>query len=258
MTIIAIVNQKGGVGKTTTTLNLAAALAKEGKKILVVDLDQQRNATTSLNKGVQYAGFDINDLIYHAVCGHPYTPNEYAIYSEAEQVSYIPATPMLASAPNILAQDRDSASVLRRVLRGSGMEEWYDYILIDCKPSMDLLVTNAIVACDRVIVPVMPEEYALDGLGDLMDTIDSVKRRYNEGLVVDGILITRANMKRGITKEIIGQLREMFGEMVYETTIPDLADCAKAQAAGRSMVNSSGNRLGRLYEALAKEVLQRG
>lgn len=261
MKTIAIVNQKGGVGKTTTTLNLAAALAKTGKLVLVVDLDQQRNATTTLNGGKQYAGYDITDMIYRAVCGHPYELNAHICRNELEKVWYIPATPMLASAPNLLAQDRDSANVLRRVFYESGLEELLPenlYVLVDCKPSMDLLVTNALVACDSVIVPVMPEEYALDGLGDLLDTIYSVRERYNNALKINGVLITRANMKRKITRETIEQLREVEPELVYETIIPDLAECAKAQATGRSMVNCPGNTLGQRYIELAEEVLQRG
>lgn len=255
MNIISIVNQKGGVGKTTTTINLAGALARRGKRVLVVDLDPQRNATTSLNRNKQYTGPGISDLIYFSVSGYPYELDSFIHVNEAEQVSYIPSTPMLASAPNILAQDRDSYMVLRRLLRVPALEERFDYVLIDCKPSLDLLVGNALVASDRLIVPVQPDDYSLDGLGDLWSTVDGIQDRYNEHLEIGGILITLADQRRKVTRRIIGELRENFGDLVYATVLPNRADCANAKDQGLSAVACLGNQLGRLYEELAEEVL---
>lgn len=255
--IIAIVNQKGGVGKTTTTVSLAAAFAKRDKRVLVIDLDPQRNASTTLNKGGQYDGPSINDLIYFTVSKFPYTIQNFIRYNDTEGVDYIPATPVLASAPGILAQDKeDSYTVLRRLLRSPELENKYDYIIIDCKPSLDLLVGNALTAADRVIVPVQPDDYSLDGFADLMDTIDSIRDRYNDALKIDGILVTLATMSRKTTKQTIEQLRETFGSLVYQTVLPNLADVANAKEKGRSMV-SCGYRLGTLYEELAQEVLMR-
>lgn len=254
MKIISIVNQKGGVGKTTTTINLASAMAKQGRQVLVVDLDPQRNATTSLNGNKQYDGPSISDLIYFNVSGFPYSLTDFIRRSDTEQVDYIPATPMLASAPNILAQDRDSYMVLRRLLRRPEVEEIYDYILIDCKPSLDLLVGNALVAGDSVIVPVQPDDYSLDGLGDLMSTVGGIKERYNSELEIGGILITMADLRRKVTNRIIGELRDAFGELVYQTVITNLADCGNAKDQGRSAV-SCGNRLGKLYTQFAEEVV---
>ena len=254
MKIISIVNQKGGVGKTTTTLNLGAALAKAGKRVLVVDLDPQRNATTSLNENKQYEGPGINDLIYFRVSGYPYEPGAFVRHSP-EGVDYIPATPMLASAPNILAQDRDSYSVLRRCLRVPEIEGAYDYVLIDCKPSLDLLVGNALVASDSVIVPVQPDDYSLDGLGDLWSTVDGIKDRYNEALEIGGILITMVDQRRKVTRRIIEELRESFGDLVYSTLIPNRADCANAKDQGKTAVNCAGNTLGQLYIDFAEEVM---
>lgn len=256
MNIIGIVNQKGGVGKTTTAINLAAAMAKKGKTVLVCDLDPQRNSTTTLNRNKQYTGPSISDLIYFSVSSYPYDIRSFIQTNEAEGVDFIPATPMLASAPNILAQDRDSYMVLRRLLRVPELEKHYDYVLIDCKPSLDLLVGNALVASDRVIVPVQPDDYSLDGLGDLWSTVEGIQDRYNEQLEIGGILVTLADLRRKVTKRIIGELRETFGELVYQTVIPNRADCANAKDQGRSAVNCTGLQLGRLYEQLAEEVLK--
>lgn len=251
---ISIVNQKGGVAKTTTAVNLAAALAKRGKRVLVVDLDPQRNASTTLNRGEQYNGYGINELLYFTVAHLPFSLEEFIRYNEIEDVYYIPATPMLASAPNTLAQDKDSYMVLRKLLGHKEIDGVYDFVIIDCKPSLDLLVGNSLVASDKVIIPVQPDDYSLDGLGDLQDTIRDVQDRYNENLVIDGILITMAKQTRKVTRQLIAALQDMFGEQVYKTIIPDKADAGNAKEKGRSMVNC-GSDVGKLYEQLAEEVL---
>ena len=252
--IISIVNQKGGVGKTTTAINLGAALAREGRRVLIVDLDPQGNATSTLNVGEPFIGKSVNDLIYSAVAsgGVPEDVGSYIRYSEQEQVDYLPATQMLATAPNLLAQDRESACVLYRILHADYFGK-YDYILIDCKPSLDLTVTNALVASDQVIIPVQPSDYAIEGLGALMQTIDSVRERYRDNLSINGILITLASTTRAKTAQATEQLREFFGALVYDTVLPNLADAGKADDLHCSMV-TMGGRLGKLYVELAKEV----
>ena len=256
MKIISIVNQKGGVGKTTTTVNLAAGMAKLGKRVLVVDLDSQRNATTALNRG-EYQGGSINDLIYFAVSGTPFDMGYYIKHNDVEDVDFIPAAPVLASAPGILATDRDSSLVLTRLFRSAYFEAKYDFILMDCKPSLDLLVINALAASDQLIIPVEPEEFAVVGLTDLYQTLDRIRESFNEGLEINGILITRANMSRKATKEATQQLRDACGDTVYQTVIPNLADAAKALERKRSMVNCPDLRLGGLYMEAAREVLER-
>ena len=256
MKIISCVNQKGGVGKTTTTLNVASGLAKLGKQVLVLDLDSQRNATTALNCG-EYQGCSINDLLYFAVSGTPFDIRSYIRSNEIEHVDYIPAAPVLASAPGILATDRDSSTVLARVFCTAYFRERYDYLLIDCKPSLDLLVINALTASDELIIPLEPEDYAIDGLADLWATVDRVRETINSDLKINGILITRANMSRKKTKLAQAQLREVFGDLVYQTVIPNLADAAKALDEKKSLVNCPGLRLGQLYMEVSQEVLVR-
>ena len=256
MKTIAIVNQKGGVGKTTTTVNLAAGLAKLGYRVLVIDLDPQRNASTSLNRG-EYQGVGINDLIYFTVSGCPFEVAGYIRHNDAEDVDYIPAAPVLASAPGILGMDRDSNTVLYRILHMPYFSK-YDFILLDCKPSLDLLVVNALVASDQLIVPLEPEEYAVEGLADLLGTVDRISGSCNEGLHINGILINRAVMSRKRTGEVIAQLRSTFGSLVYQTIIPNLAEAAKAQDARCSMVNhTEARRMSGLYMDLVEEVLNR-
>lgn len=256
MKIISIVNQKGGVGKTTTTVNLAAGMAKLGKRVLVVDLDSQRNATTALNRG-EYQGVSINDLIYFEVSGTPFDISYYIQHNKFEDVDFIPAAPVLASAPGILAADRDSSLVLARILRTAYFYGKYDYILIDCKPSLDLLVINALTASDQLIIPVEPEDFAVDGLADIYHTLDRVRESFNEILEINGILITRANMSRKKTKDAEQQLREVCGDLIFKTVIPNLADAAKALDRKCSMVNCPDLRLGQLYMNVVKEVLER-
>ena len=257
MKIFSVVNQKGGVGKTTSTVNLAAGLAKLGHRVLVVDLDPQRNATSTLHRG-EYSGVGINDLIYFTVSGTPCDIGYYIKHNDIEDVDYIPASPVLASAPGILATDRDGSTVLARIFRTPYFEK-YDFILIDCKPSLDLLVVNALAASDQLIVPTEPEDFAVDGLTDLLSTVDRIRDSFNETLDINGILITRANTTRKRTGEVVAQLREAFGELVYKTIIPNLADAAKAQDARVSMVNCpDAKRLGGLYLDVVGEVLERG
>lgn len=256
MKIISIVNQKGGVGKTTTTLSLGAALAEQGQRVLIVDLDPQRNATTSLFGG-EYKGLSVNDLIYFAVRQLPLQFEDYIRYNDKENLDYIPSVPDLASAPSILAGCRDSNTVLASILRNSYFENRYDYILIDDKPSLDLLVVNSLVASHELIIPVEPEDYAIDGLSDLMDTVKRIQESFNYELEINGILISRANMQRSKTRDADRVLREVFGELVYDTVIPNWAAIGHAAARGVTVVQVKGSNMGALYRQLAKEVTNR-
>lgn len=255
MKILSIANQKGGVGKTTSTINLGAALASMGQRVCLVDLDSQRN----LSRTVQVEGNgnrSISDMIYNHVSGIGYEPPQYLLHNEKENLDYIQASTMLATAPSILATSDNSNMVLSEILHSPEFEQ-YDYILIDCRPALDLLTVNALAASDAVIVPVEPESYAVDGLADLFSTIERTRKMVNPELRVNGILITRADSRRTLTRQMIDDLRETFGAQVYDTVIPYLADAAKAANDQHSAVNMKGSRLGGLYIELAKEVVKR-
>lgn len=253
MKTISIVNQKGGVGKTTTALSLAAALAEMGKRVLLVDLDPQRNATTTLAGG-EYDGLSINDMIYFAVRGLPYYPEDYIRCSDKEHIHYIAAVSDLVTAPSILANGRDSSRVLAGIFGSEYFAARYDYIIIDDKPSLDLLVVNSLVASDEIIIPVLPEDFAMDGMSDLKETVKQIRQTINPNLGVNGILISRANLARKTTKANIEGLRNLYKQLVYETIIPDYADIGHAQEQGVTVLQLKGSRLGDAFRALAKEV----
>lgn len=252
MKTLSIVNQEGGVGKTTTTVNLGAALAAKGQRVCFVDLDSQRN----LSRTVQVEGHgnrSISDMIYNHVSGISYEPSQYLLHNEKENLDYIQASTMLATAPSILATSDNSNMVLSEILHSPEFEQ-YDYILIDCRPALELLTVNALAFSVAVIVPVEPESYAVDALGDPWATIERTRKVRLE-LRVGGILITRADPRRNLTRQMTGDLRETFGDLVYTTVIPFLADAPKAASDCRSAVSIKGNRIGAAYLSLTKEVL---
>ena len=255
MKIISICNQKGGVGKTTTCLNLGAAFAKLGKKVCIIDLDPQGNLSATM--GITTAGSPqkaMNDLIYLTIAGLPHPPAEFVVHHAAESVDFIPAAKTLSTAPPLLASDGDGNMVLARIFQD---EFWmqYDYILIDCKPALDLLTINALAASHSIIIPVEPEGYAVDGLINLMESIERTRRQLNPALKIEGILITKANSRRNLTKRYCADLEECFPGMVFETAIPLLVEAPDAVDKLRSCVSMSGSRIGQSYMAVAKEVL---
>ena len=174
MKIIAICNQKGGVGKTTTTMNLGAALSKLGKRVLLIDLDPQRNLSDTLGYVPDNTPSTVNELIYFTAYNMPVVVSGFIRHHDGEDLDYIPATPALSSAPTLLATVADGARVLARAIAALTMSDGavsYDYCLLDCKPSLDLLTINALAAADGLLVPVEPEEYAVAGISDLLGTV---------------------------------------------------------------------------------------
>lgn len=253
MKILSIVNQKGGVGKTTTTINLGAALAAMGQRVCLVDLDSQRNLSRTLQ--VESADkHSVSDLIYNHVSEIRYDPSSYLLHNDKEGLDYIQSSTMLSTAPTILATSDNSNMVLSEILHAPTFTDGYDYILIDCHPALDLLTVNAMAASDAVIVPVEPESYAVDALGDLWATIERTKK-VQPLLHVGGIVITRADSRRNLTRQMTSDLRETFSNLVYQTIIPYLADAPKAASACCSAVSMKDNRIGEAYRNLAEEVL---
>lgn len=253
MKTVCICNQKGGVGKTTSCINLGAALAKLNQNVMLVDLDSQRNLTKTI-QSEDHHNRSIADLIYNEASRLDYDPSQYIFRNNYEGLDYIPASPMLASAPTILATSDDSLRALSSILHRDYFQR-YDFVLIDCRPSLDLLSVNALAGSDELIVPVEPEQYAVDALGDLWASFERTKS-INNKLRVNGILITKADYRRKLTREIEADLRETFGDTVYKTVLPMLSDAAKAASEQCSAVKMN-SRLGNLYIEVAKEVMER-
>lgn len=251
-TIISIANAKGGVAKTTATMNIGAGLTKVGKKVLLVDLDQQSNLS-------DYLGFDfaavptISEVIYSNVAGHPINYDN-VIRTSAEGMDYIPSSKMLATIISILGNDSNSQTVLQRIFKDPYFQV-YDYIIIDCRPSLDLLVTNALAASNELIIPIEAEKFALDGVQTILDNYNSVVNTQNANLKLGGILIAKSATGTNIAKQVEDYLRSEYGNLVYSTVIPRLtAEAAISTCEQRSFVHT-GNRLGTKYMEVVEEIL---
>lgn len=254
MQIVTVATQKGGVGKTTTTINLGAALAKLGHRVLLADLCSQGNLSDTLG----YAGesrMSMTDLIYSAVSNMQISYEDTIIHNEQEHLDFIPGTGMLAAAPTFMAQDSDSDTVLRRIFTAPFWAQNYDFIIFDCHPSLDLLASGALAASNGVIIPAEPDDYAIKGLVDLMALIMRTQQRTNPDLEIYGILLTKVNEQRNLTKEIRQELLESFAQYMFNTSIPFLVEAPKAAKAHRSCVSIKGSRVGQAYLNVAKEVL---
>jgi chromosome partitioning protein len=249
--IYTLVNQKGGVGKTTTAINLAAYLARLGQRVLVVDLDPQANATSSL-------GVD-----KHAVQGSTYdailnedAPAGFILYNERLQLSILPSSPALAGAEVELVEESGREFRLRNAL--DSLDEKYDYILIDCPPSLGLLTVNGLVAAeDGVIVPVQCEYLALEGLGQLTQTIQRVQSSLFPALKVRGVILTMYDPRTNLAHDVVKEVNNHFPGLVFKSIVPRSIRLAEAPSYGLPISAYSPSSVGaQAYEALAKELLQ--
>ncbi|MCD8524914.1 MAG: AAA family ATPase [Gammaproteobacteria bacterium] len=248
--ITAITNQKGGVGKTTTTVNLAAALAKMGKKVLLIDLDPQGNASMACHivSGEQVA--TCNDVLL----GNQ--PIEKAIFMTAENFSLIPADSDLTEAEIRLVQFTQREIQLRQHLKS--IKKQFDHILIDCPPSLNMLTANALVAADSVLIPIQCEYYALEGLSSLLHTIQEIKETVNPYLRVEGLLRTMFDNRSRLTQDVSAELHEHFPNLVYRTAIPRNIRLAEAPSHAQSVIAYDVTSTGAIgYLALAGEFLRR-
>ena len=251
MKIISVSNRKGGVGKTTTTINIATALSALDKKVLVIDFDPQGNATTSL--GVQKRRDRPSS--YDVLVGSA-SVNEAVVPTELPRFDLIPSSPDLAAAEVELVDVDKREFMFKESL--SRLQNDYDYVLIDCPPSLNLITINAMVASNSVLVPLQCEFLALEGLADLMKNINAVKRNFNPALTLQGIVLTMFSRQNNLSKMIEADVRKYFGNKVYQTVIPRCVRVAEAPSYGKPILIYDFKCSGaQAYVQLAKEFLVR-
>lgn len=249
--VIAIANQKGGVGKTTTTVNLGACLAQDGKKVLLIDSDAQGNATSGLGVRKPDVKQDIYDVLVNEV-----SIKETIIKTSRENLSIVPATLQLAGAEIELTSMMARESRLKSAL--AEVSDEYDFILVDCPPSLGHLTINAFTASDAILIPVQCEYYALEGLSQLLNTVRLVQKHFNPGLEIEGVLLTMYDARTNLGAEVVEEVRRYFQEKVYDTIIPRNVRLSEAPSHGKPIIDYDPRSKGaEVYQALAKEVLVR-
>jgi chromosome partitioning protein len=249
--VLAIANQKGGVGKTTTTVNLAASLAGADRRVLVVDMDPQANATS----GLGFAKGTVGEGIYEALAGaRPI--RELLQLTEVPNLWVVPSTRDLSGAEvelvSVDARERRLKDALEPV------RDQFDYVIIDCPPSLGLLTLNALVAATAVVIPMQCEYYALEGLSQLTETIEQVRAAFNPSLELEGILLTMVDPRMNLTQQVADEVRAHFAQKVYRTTIPRNVRLSEAPSHGKPILLYDARSSGSLsYQALAAELLHR-
>ncbi|MEP2681903.1 MAG: ParA family protein [Sulfitobacter sp.] len=249
--IVAIANQKGGVGKTTTTINLAAALAEAGKRILVVDLDPQGNASTGLGIEVEDREFTTYDLLLDDSL-----PEDVIQRTETDGLLIVPATVDLSSADIELFSNEKRSFLLHDALRQPAMDQFeFDYILIDCPPSLNLLTVNAMIAAHSVLVPLQSEFFALEGLSQLMLTIREVRQSGNKELRIEGVLLTMYDRRNNLSQQVESDARSNLGDLVFQTVIPRNVRVSEAPSFAMPVLSYDPTSKGaQAYRDLAAEL----
>ncbi|MFI8576933.1 MULTISPECIES: ParA family protein [Rossellomorea] len=250
--IVAVTNQKGGVGKTTTSVNLGACLAYIGKKVLLVDIDPQGNATS----GVGVEKGDVQQCIYDVLVDDV-DVRETIKQSKVENLSIVPATISLAGAEIELVPTISREVRLKKALEK--VKDDFDYIIIDCPPSLGLLTINALTASDAVVIPVQCEYYALEGLSQLLSTVRLVQKHLNHDLMIDGVLLTMLDARTNLGIQVIEEVKKYFQDKVYRTIIPRNVRLSEAPSHGEPIIiYDAKSRGAEVYLELAKEVAANG
>ncbi|MCL6217751.1 MAG: AAA family ATPase [Zunongwangia sp.] len=249
--IIAIANQKGGVGKTTTSVNLAASLGVLEKKVLLIDADPQANATSGLGIDVEEIELGTYQLLEHSI-----TPEKAIMETSSPNLDLIPAHIDLVAIEIELVDQENRESMLKKVI--TPLKDQYDYILIDCAPSLGLLTLNALTASDSVIIPIQCEYFALEGLGKLLNTIKSVQKIHNNKLDIEGLLLTMYDSRLRLSNQVVEEVQKHFDEMVFETIIQRNVRLSEAPSYGESIINYDASSKGATnYLSLAHEIIKK-
>lgn len=250
--VIAIANQKGGVGKTTTSVNLSACLAHIGKKVLLIDVDPQGNATSGVgvNKG------DVHRCIYDILIDDV-DVKDVILATKVENLDIIPATISLAGAEIELVSTISREVRMKHAIQD--VKDTYDFVIIDCPPSLGLLTLNALTASDAILIPVQCEYYALEGLSQLLSTIRLVQKHLNQNLIIDGVLLTMFDARTNLGIQVIEEVKKYFQDKVYKTIIPRNVRLSEAPSHGEPIiVYDARSRGAEVYLELAKEVVHNG
>lgn len=251
--IIAVANQKGGVGKTTTTINLGAALSEMGHKVLVVDLDPQGNASTGLGIEVDDRQYTTYELLLDDVA-----LDDVVLGTTTENLSLIPATVDLSSADIELMANEKRSFLLHDALRQHAIDQFgFDYILIDCPPSLNLLTVNAMVAANSVLVPLQSEFFALEGLSQLMMTIREVRQSANPKLRIEGVVLTMYDKRNNLSQQVEADARDNLGDLVFRSVIPRNVRVSEAPSYAVPVLSyDTGSKGAEAYRALADELIK--
>jgi chromosome partitioning protein len=250
--VIAIANQKGGVGKTTTAVNLAASLAVAEQRVLLIDGDPQGNATS----GVGLSREDVGPTTYDVLIGENTIAESIVPEVQFKHLSVVPATPDLAGAEVELVERAGREQMMRRAI--ASVRDNYDYILIDCPPSLGLITLNMLTAADALLIPLQCEYYALEGISQLLNTVHLVQRSSNEALSIDGVLLTMYDARLNLSRQVATDAREYFGANVFQAVIPRNVRLAEAPSFGKPIILYDVASIGaQAYMSVARELLER-
>ena len=253
--IIAIANQKGGVAKTTTAINIGVGLVMNNKKVLLIDTDNQSHLSRWLGY-TQDGKPTISELIWQTVSKNKQLILEAIRHSEIENIDYIPSNFMLAGIISILGTDSDSTGVFSRLFADETFKD-YDYIIIDCPPTLDLLVSNALKACDKVLIPVQSDYWAYEGVDQLLATLQRVKQTTNIEKFVLGMLVTMFNNRTSSAKAIVEALKDSYGNFVFDTAISYRDEVKVASITHKSLVGRKSSVTGQQYMAVVDEIISK-